>query len=96
MKLNAASEMIPLSWSHYSRIHPFAPVAQTQGYRRIIRELSDYLCAITALDACSLQPNSGAQGEYAGLLAIRGRGHFNRTLPPMERKAQADPTSLLA
>ena len=71
MKLNAASEMIPLSWIHWSKIHPFAPTDQTEGYLFIVRELSRYLCEITAFDACSLQPNSGAQGEYAGLLAIK-------------------------
>jgi len=71
MKLNAASEMIPLSWMHWSKIHPFAPKDQTEGYQFIVRELSKYLCTITAFDACSLQPNSGAQGEYAGLLTIR-------------------------
>jgi glycine dehydrogenase len=77
MKLNAASEMIPLSWAHWSRIHPFAPGDQTKGYRQVIDELSNYLCGITALDACSLQPNSGAQGEYAGLLTIRGYHEAN-------------------
>ncbi len=71
MKLNAASEMIPLSWQHWSKMHPFAPVNQTEGYKQITDELSRYLCEITAFDACSLQPNSGAQGEYAGLLVIR-------------------------
>jgi glycine dehydrogenase len=71
MKLNAASEMIPLSWQHWSRMHPFAPLNQTEGYKQITDELSQYLCEITAFDACSLQPNSGAQGEYAGLLVIR-------------------------
>ena len=71
MKLNAATEMMPLSWIHWSKIHPFAPAEQTKGYAQIIDELSNYLCEITALDACSLQPNSGAQGEYAGLLTIR-------------------------
>src|SRR6187397_3215445 len=71
MKLNAASEMIPLSWVHWSKMHPFAPGDQTEGYKQIVDDLSKYLCEITALDACSLQPNSGAQGEYAGLLAIR-------------------------
>jgi glycine dehydrogenase len=71
MKLNAASEMIPLSWIHWSKIHPFAPHDQTEGYQFIVRELSRYLCEITAFDACSLQPNSGAQGEYAGLLTIK-------------------------
>ena len=71
MKLNAASEMIPLSWMHWSKMHPFAPADQCEGYLQIVKELSAYLCEITAFDACSLQPNSGAQGEYAGLLAIR-------------------------
>ncbi|RTL60158.1 MAG: glycine dehydrogenase (aminomethyl-transferring) [Sphingobacteriales bacterium] len=72
MKLNAATEMMPLSWTHWSKIHPFAPIDQTEGYQYIIDELGDYLSKITGFDACSLQPNSGAQGEYAGLLAIRG------------------------
>jgi glycine dehydrogenase len=71
MKLNAATEMIPLSWVHWSKMHPFAPEEQCAGYLQIARELSKFLCEITAFDACSLQPNSGAQGEYAGLLAIR-------------------------
>ena len=71
MKLNAASEMMPLSWSHWSKLHPFAPADQAEGYAYIINKLSEYLCEITAFDACSLQPNSGAQGEYAGLLTIR-------------------------
>ncbi|MBS1620500.1 MAG: aminomethyl-transferring glycine dehydrogenase [Bacteroidetes bacterium] len=71
MKLNAASEMMALSWDHWSKIHPFAPATQTEGYRLLIDNLSEYLCKITALDACSLQPNSGAQGEYSGLLTIR-------------------------
>jgi glycine dehydrogenase len=77
MKLNAASEMMPLSWSCWSQIHPFAPASQTGGYAYILNELSKYLCEITGFDACSLQPNSGAQGEYAGLLAIRGY-HLSR------------------
>ena len=77
MKLNAASEMIPLSSPHWSKIHPFVPADQAAGYRFIIDELSKYLCKITALDACSLQPNSGAQGEYAGLLTIRAFHHAN-------------------
>jgi glycine dehydrogenase len=62
MKLNAATEMIPLSWSHWSKMHPFAPLDQAEGYMQIVRELSEYLCAITGLSACSLQPNSGAHG----------------------------------
>lgn len=77
MKLNAASEMIPLSYRHWSKIHPFVPQEQAEGYKFVIDELSKYLCEITALDACSLQPNSGAQGEYAGLLTIRAYHHAN-------------------
>lgn len=82
MKLNSATEMIPLSWSHWSKLHPFAPVSQTKGYQYIVDNLSNYLCQITHFDACSLQPNSGAQGEYAGLLTIRAyhesRGNQHR------------------
>lgn len=89
MKLNAASEMIPLSWVHWSKLHPFAPMNQVEGYSFMVRELSSYLCKITAFDACSLQPNSGAQGEYAGLLTIKkfheanGEGHRNVMLIPI-------------
>jgi glycine dehydrogenase len=71
MKLNAASEMIPVSWPEFGGLHPFAPADQTLGYQQILDELTAYLCAVTGFTACSLQPNSGAQGEYAGLLAIR-------------------------
>jgi len=71
MKLNAASEMIPISWPEFSSIHPFAPKSQTEGYNELATTLSDWLMKITGLDGCSLQPNSGAQGEYAGLLVIR-------------------------
>jgi glycine dehydrogenase len=84
MKLNAATEMMPLSWSCWNQIHPFAPSSQTKGYQYVLDELSKYLCEVTAFDACSLQPNSGAQGEYAGLLAIRGyhlsRGDHHRNV----------------
>ncbi len=84
MKLNAASEMMPLSWTHWGKIHPFAPTNQALGYKYIIDELGKYLCEITAFDACSLQPNSGAQGEYAGLLTIKAwheaNGHHNRNV----------------
>ncbi|HUC79739.1 MAG TPA: aminomethyl-transferring glycine dehydrogenase, partial [Flavisolibacter sp.] len=89
MKLNAASEMIPLSWAHWSKMHPFAPKDQAEGYAYIVKELSSYLCEITKFDACSLQPNSGAQGEYAGLLTIkayhesRGEAHRNVMLIPI-------------
>jgi glycine dehydrogenase len=82
MKLNAASEMIPLSWAHWSKMHPFVPADQAEGYLQIAKELEAYLSEITGFDACSLQPNSGAQGEYAGLLTIRAyhasRGEANR------------------
>lgn len=71
MKLNAATEMLPVSWPEFADIHPFAPGSQTRGYQEIVDTLSRYLCAITGFDACSLQPNSGAQGEFAGLLTIR-------------------------
>ncbi len=71
MKLNATTEMIPITWPEFSSLHPFAPVAQSAGYRKLIQELSDWLIAITGYDAVSLQPNAGSQGEFAGLLAIR-------------------------
>ena len=71
MKLNAATEMMPITWEHFSRMHPFAPVDQAQGYAQIFRELEAALCAITGFAAVSLQPNSGAQGEFAGLMVIR-------------------------
>ncbi len=71
MKLNAASELIPVSWPEFGQIHPFAPDDQVEGYKEIFRELEAYLCECTGFTACSLQPNSGAQGEYTGLLTIR-------------------------
>lgn len=71
MKLNAATEMIPLSWPEFASIHPFVPEEQARGYAKIIKELGEYLSVITGFDACSLQPNSGAQGEFAGLMTIR-------------------------
>ena len=72
MKLNATSEMIPLTWPEFSNLHPFAPRDQALGYHALFERLERQLCDITGYDAISLQPNSGAQGEYAGLLAIRG------------------------
>jgi glycine dehydrogenase len=72
MKLNATSEMIPLTWPEFSSLHPFAPPEQAKGYHALFKRLEQWLCDITGYDAISLQPNSGAQGEYAGLLAIRG------------------------
>jgi glycine dehydrogenase len=102
MKLNAASEMMPLSWQHWSSIHPFAPADQTGGYQYIIDELSKYLCEITAFDACSLQPNSGAQGEYAGLLTIkayhesRGDHHRNVMLIPISAHGTNPASAVMA
>ena len=72
MKLNATSEMIPLTWPEFGNLHPFAPSEQAKGYHALFAKLEQWLCDITGYDAISLQPNSGAQGEYAGLLAIRG------------------------
>jgi len=84
MKLNATTEMVPLSWPEWNSIHPFAPIDQASGYQQMIKELEDYLCKITGFDAVSLQPNSGAQGEYAGLLVIRAyhhsQGHAHRNI----------------
>ena len=71
MKLNATAEMMPLTWPEFADLHPFAPAAQAQGYATMIAELAAILCKVTGYDAISFQPNSGAQGEYAGLLAIR-------------------------
>ncbi len=88
MKLNATSEMIPVTWPEFSNIHPFAPEDQTVGYREMIGQLEDMLCAATGYAAVSLQPNAGSQGEYAGLLVIqkyhesRGEGHRNICLIP--------------
>ena len=88
MKLNAATELMPLSWSGFANLHPFIPVDQAQGYHDMFAELSKMLCSATGFAAVSLQPNSGAQGEYAGLMAIRayhihhGQGHRNIALIP--------------
>jgi glycine dehydrogenase len=82
MKLNATTEMIPLTWLEFAALHPFAPPEQAKGYHTLFARLESWLCEITGYDAISLQPNSGAQGEYAGLLAIRGyhaaRGESDR------------------
>ena len=88
MKLNAASELMPVSWAEFADIHPFAPLDQTEGYQQMIDELSAYLSDITGFTACSLQPNSGAQGEFAGLLTIsayhkaNNGAHRNKMLIP--------------
>src|SRR5438128_3920673 len=71
MKLNAASEMLPITWPEFSKPHPFVPIDQVDGYQQIFREVERALCEITGFTAVSLQPNSGAQGEFAGLMVIR-------------------------
>ncbi|MFM8805997.1 MAG: aminomethyl-transferring glycine dehydrogenase [Sphingomonadales bacterium] len=102
MKLNAATEMMPLSWPEWSSIHPFAPPEQTKGYQYVIDQLSNYLCDITAFDACSMQPNSGAQGEYAGLLTIRafheasGEPHRNVMLIPISAHGTNPASAVMA
>jgi glycine dehydrogenase len=84
MKLNAAAEMMPITWPEFANIHPFAPHDQAEGYHELVKDLSAKLCQITGYDAMSLQPNSGAQGEYAGLLTIRAwhksRGQEDRDI----------------
>ncbi len=88
MKLNATSEMFPVSWPEFGKLHPFAPATQTRGYAQLIKDLEIWLCEITGFAAMSLQPNAGSQGEYAGLLVIRayhesrGEGRRNICLIP--------------
>ncbi len=102
MKLNAATEMMPLSWAHWSKMHPFVPLSQAGGYQQIISELSDFLCSVTGFDACSMQPNSGAQGEYAGLLTIRryhlanGDTHRNVCLIPISAHGTNPASAVMA
>ncbi len=91
MKLNAASQMYPVSWTEFSTLHPFVPDDQAKGYHQVFDELSAYLCEITGMKACSLQPNSGAQGELAGLLTIRAyheaNGHHHRNIALIPQSA---------
>jgi glycine dehydrogenase len=88
MKLNATTEMLPLTWPEFGRMHPFAPAAQTRGYQKLFRDLETWLAEITGFSAISLQPNAGSQGEYTGLLVIRawhasrGESHRNICLIP--------------
>ena len=102
MKLNAATELIPVSWPAFSRLHPFAPANQTLGYQQIITELENYLSKITGFAATSLQPNSGAQGEYAGLLTIRayhaarGESHRNVVLIPISAHGTNPASAVMA
>ena len=102
MKLNAATEMIPVSWPAFSTMHPFAPSHQTLGYHEMANELSAYLCQTTGFTACSLQPNSGAQGEYAGLLTIRSyhqhhqQAHRNIVLIPISAHGTNPASAVMA
>jgi len=102
MKLNAASEMIPVSWPEFGGLHPFVPSTQTEGYQQILDELNQFLCEITGFTACSLQPNSGAQGEYAGLLTIRAyhaankQGHRNVVLIPISAHGTNPASAVMA
>ena len=102
MKLNAATELIPVSWPEFSAIHPFAPAAQTEGYQYMIEKLEEYLIEITGFTACSLQPNSGAQGEYAGLLTIRAyhqarnESHRNIVLIPISAHGTNPASAIMA
>jgi glycine dehydrogenase len=90
MKLNASAELLPLSWPQFSNIHPFAPTDQTRGYQQIFNDLEKWLCEMTGYDKFSLQPNSGANGEYAGLLAIR---EYLASIGQEQRKICLIPTS---
>lgn len=102
MKLNAATELIPVSWPEFSSIHPFAPASQTKGYQFMIKKLESYLSIITGFAACSLQPNSGAQGEYAGLLTIRAyhaarnESHRNIVLIPISAHGTNPASAIMA
>ena len=102
MKLNAATEMLPVSWPAFAKLHPFVPANQALGYQQIISELGSYLCTITGFAACSLQPNSGAQGEYAGLLTImayhqaQGNAHRNVVLIPISAHGTNPASAVMA
>jgi glycine dehydrogenase len=102
MKLNAASELMPVSWAEFSSLHPFAPADQTTGYQQMTDELSKWLAEVTGYDAVSLQPNSGAQGEYAGLVAINrynesiGQGHRNICLIPISAHGTNPASAVMA
>ncbi|SDU25758.1 aminomethyl-transferring glycine dehydrogenase [Halopseudomonas salegens] len=102
MKLNATTEMIPITWPEFGQLHPFAPLAQAEGYQVMIAELEAMLREITGFDAICMQPNSGAQGEYAGLLAIRkfheanGEGHRNICLIPTSAHGTNPASAMMA
>ncbi|RUR83349.1 aminomethyl-transferring glycine dehydrogenase [Chlorogloeopsis fritschii PCC 9212] len=90
MKLNATAEMIPVSWAEFAKIHPFAPLSQTQGYQILFQQLEEWLAEITGFAGISLQPNAGSQGEYAGLLVIR---QYHESRGERHRKVCLIPTS---
>ena len=102
MKLNAASELFPLSWSEFGNIHPFVPINQARGYQIMLHELEEALCEITGFDGMSLQPNSGAQGEYTGLMVIRayhisrGDNHRNICLIPASAHGTNPASAIMA
>ena len=102
MKLNATTEMIPITWRNFSAMHPFAPHDQTLGYQQLFEELEEMLCAVTGFDAVSLQPNAGSQGEYAGLLVIkkyhesRGEGHRDICLIPSSAHGTNPASAIMA
>jgi glycine dehydrogenase len=102
MKLNAASEMLPITWPEFSKPHPFVPLDQVEGYHQIFREIERALCEITGFAAVSLQPNSGAQGEFAGLMVIRayhhdrGEGHRDVVLIPASAHGTNPATAVMA
>ncbi|MBC7772168.1 MAG: aminomethyl-transferring glycine dehydrogenase, partial [Pyrinomonadaceae bacterium] len=102
MKLNATSEMIPVTWREFGGLHPFAPADQTQGYQRVFQDLEKWLCACTGFAAVSLQPNAGSQGEYAGLLVIaayhksRGQGARNICLIPTSAHGTNPASAIIA
>ncbi len=102
MKLNATTEMIPITWPEFARIHPYVPLAQAKGYVQLIDEFEDMLCRITGFDAVSLQPNAGSQGEYSGLLAIRryhkarGQGQRRVCLIPSSAHGTNPASAILA
>ncbi|MDX1514480.1 MAG: aminomethyl-transferring glycine dehydrogenase, partial [Gammaproteobacteria bacterium] len=102
MKLNATTEMIPVTWRQFSAMHPFAPLDQAQGYQQLFEELEEMLCEVTGFDAVSLQPNAGSQGEYAGLLTIRkyhesrGENHRNVCLIPSSAHGTNPASAIMA
>lgn len=102
MKLNATAEMIPVTWPEFGQLHPFAPQAQTKGYQQLFTDLNAWLCEITGFAAMSLQPNSGAQGEYAGLMVIRayhesrGESHRNIALIPQSAHGTNPASAVMA